>query len=1353
MHGIKDEANKISDLIELSKRKHKYRHLDKKAIYADNDWAAGHFLAKLFSISQFVPYTYISLEELNIFFKEFEAIEGVFDSNGLLDRSWIRIIGGIVEIPSAISNAVRQLEKIKDAETEFNFILKAVEEFRPNRTILKAEFLRFVSNYQEHQGVAVSFEKCKSFNFIVDHSDKISISNPEYIKPIFEYKKELAFIKFLLKKTEEGDRDKLKINKEEFISIHASHKLFFPETPSIDDLIIQKVIIEEGNCFYLNPGGTDPDYWVALGGKVGQLLYSSIKKSGRYNVETDLVRAWLLKMRFIDDIITSPKFMKTEEVNHLLHCCLEMLLNEKDILGADTEIEKLVLSKWGSQYVILANSEKIGFPKLTDAKNIFELFNLMEECNEAYHADLLWKQQSREFVNKLIQLVVLYDNEKGADGIEYPLIRRSLLEGLNRPYLLWKTSFFIYYWRPEIIPYLLMDGKIASLAFNLYFLSETNETLSVSETAEIRRSILCKCFDLLLSALTNLQGEFNLSKAQTVFECLITISEHKWQQYRNEPTTKVLSKRYNFQRDFDEIIEVLKCKKLPGSYFDAGGKTDRYFFPEITSELFTCIKKYNPQKIHTEKVVGLPLVKMEFFSLLLRVISDKGYLEIRAEDVLQEQTLVNQFLSDYLNVMNLETINIKTYLDSEQKDDSVPIWPSNQGGLEVIPWEKWTLYFERNSILPDFLKPVKLKLKRTEDKWEKSNHFNVTKIRKHIKILILIHQRLRVDESKYKEQGFKTSSAISRIEQAIADFVSLYSVNDTLNGRIDVFGEQYERSVYGSFENALIPKLAQALNKFDTTKKQEILKSLTKADSFTKCLKLLEFLSSESDRDFMRKQIEDFNVEQYLSEKRYIPEIETVLVKLSEFEEFIDKAKQALEYWNKRVLGQRNGTEYQIIYFRIKLLIAYYEGDEQSILIENAPPVDSFSTSNGYEFDPVETRNFYLALVKLKNNDPESAYNIFSQLIKSSKISEPAIAINRFYSHINLAETKSSKEEVDKCLSDALMEWDTFEVSIPEKSRRETLNFVQENIWLNKLSVFHKLCRFDDFERLFSSLDKTYQLRQDFFEARINNYIERKQYELAKLFLKEAKTYHQSNDDSLPEFIKHTREKLENEEDYRRLRKEYLDLITRSPEKLIYILPGNIVGNRNLPEYILKEICNSVNDILDTVNSVEAIDKEDKYTDLLILSLKSRFRYWSWEIGNARGGFSAGNKRNNGELDFVINSADKERIATCEALVLHGKNSNVVTSHVIKSFNYDHRRTLFFILAYYNGSDFSNHWEDYRKNIIPNIVYPVGFPVVENIEEVRDTFTNSCVKVLLVNHGSNAKVYHVFLNVNYKINF
>ena len=197
------------------------------------------------------------------------------------------------------------------------------------------------------------------------------------------------------------------------------------------------------------------------------------------------------------------------------------------------------------------------------------------------------------------------------------------------------------------------------------------------------------------------------------------------------------------------------------------------------------------------------------------------------------------------------------------------------------------------------------------------------------------------------------------------------------------------------------------------------------------------------------------------------------------------------------------------------------------------------------------------------------------------------------------------------------------------------------------------------------------------------------------------------------------------------------------------ILPENIVGKRTIADYLLKEICNSANDLLDNINSIAEIDKEDKYTDLLLLSLQARLRHWGWHVGNERGGFSASNKKNPGELDFIITTADKERLATCEALLIHGKNTSTVTSHNFKIFNYDHRRKLFFIIVYYNGNDFENHWEDYKTNIIPKIKYPLGFPFLTNAEEIQETHTNSSIKAAVVGKLGGYIKYHIFINLNY----
>ncbi|NOT91971.1 hypothetical protein [Ferruginibacter sp.] len=1348
---MKEKANAISKLIELSKEKHTYRHSDLKAMQADNDWAAAHLLSKLFFESEIIPNTYISFEQLNAIRKEFESKEEVIDIEILIKKFWIRIICGLVQVPTGIISASSQYEKLKDAEVEFNFLVEAALKFKENTPVEKSLFLEFVSEYQSKKGEVISLEKCKAIHLMEEKDETIRIYNINYNKPIFQYKDDLKFIGFLLEKQKQGDHYKLTIQREVLESIYTLHKSLFSETPTLEELIVQKVIVKNGTDYFLQLWSCEPDYWTTFGNKIGALLWELMKQSYMYAADGNLVRQWILKMQFIDAFIKSLDLIKFEDKKLILNSCYEILIDDNDLFGLDTEISKLVLSNRRSEYVIITNSPKIGFPDLTKAKNIFELFNLMEESNEVHQSDLLWMQESRWFIDKLIQTIVFYDDSEAGEDLKYSKIRRLLVEGFSRPYLLWRVCFFIYYWRPEIIPYLCLDENLSSLGFNLYFNTQKDRLFSEAIATDIKREIFYDNFNLVLSGLRNSHKLTNSEKAVKVFECLLIISENKWQFYRDTPTQQVLIERENLKRTFTGLVEVFKIKKLQGSYFGPTGEIHKYFFSTILTELFEIVKNYTSNRTYPDGVIGLSLVKMELLDLLFEMVISENYQQQKEEvQELEERAIVNQFLSEYCKVFNTKSVTQWSYQDA-QMADVTPLWSNNQKGVELIPWEKWALYLEQFDLLPAFLMPSELKLKSTEDKWDKYNHFTIDKIRKHLEILILIHQRLRLKEFVYKQQGFKIDIVLSRIERSITDFITKYSIDDTLNASIDIFDDRHERTVFGSEENALIPILAQALNKFETLNKEEILKSLIKTSSLTKCLKLLEFLSSEADIAFIKKQIVGFDVSQYLDEKKYIPEIEKVVVKLSEFEEFVDKAKEALHFWQEKILTQRDNTEYLITYFRIKLIIAYYEGDENAIISEHAPPVDSFSTSKGFEFIAAETRDFYLGLVKLKNNDPESAYFIFNRLINSSKNDTSTIANNRFYSHIKLAETKKNLEEKDKCFSDAIIEWDAYENSIPIAERAFELEYTQENVWLNKLNVYHELQRNIDFDRLFNSLDRTYQLRKDFFEIRVNNSVKRGQYELAKQFVNEANGYHQSKDDTIPEFIRSAIEKLENEEDYKRLRHQYRDLISRSPEKLVLILPDNIVGKRNIHDYVLKQICNSVNNILDIINSIEKINNEDKYTDLLILCLQSRLRSWYWQIGNTRGGFSGSNKRNSGELDFVIDSADGERIATCEALLIHGKNTSTVTTHAIKTFNYDHRRKLFFILAYYSGTDFINHWVDYKTNIIPGITFPVGFPLLEKVEEINESFTNNSIRVLLAKHGNDLKVYHVFININYKL--
>lgn len=1352
LYQLNQQSEEIANQIKLSKAKLTYRQPTAFAIQSDYDWNASFFFAMLLFESQIKPNTFLTERDLSELHESFEKKDGTLDIEVLKNRFWIRNVLGIIEIPSLISNAVRHFEKIEEAEAEFNFLRDAIKNFKKGNDIGLQEFMLFFEKYQQEKSLRISIDLCKIAFHLKLENDKVTINNIRYNEPLFVHKRELKFIETVLEKQKEGDRHCLQIDSNRLQSIHKNHKSVFSKTPPIDDLIAEGVIKKEDKHYTLKIGHSNLQYGETLYNKISPQLFALMRGSEDYREDAELLKEWLLKLSFVADFNHSSEGFNAEDTSLILETSLTILLNEKEVAGADTEIDKLVLSGRHSGYSINQGSIKKHFPDLTKSKNVFELFQQLQECNETGQNDMLWIQETRWLIADLTSLIVFFDNGKGEDGLSYPHIRKLILAGKDSPYLLWKTCFYIYYWKPELIPYLIVDPSICSLAFKLYFISSVDDGYPKEHAAILKNGIACKCFGLLLSSLYSNRQIQPAERAVPIFECLKLLLESKQEININRRSNSLNEEISFLSKLYIDLASVLKGQKLQEPVFGGTFESRKHLYEETLEGLYQQIKDYDGQAIYRASVIGVPFVKLQLYGLVLGLIQ-LCTSQKKAGDAptLNAGSLAQKFLSEYTKAFNCSTVKTWDYFESMNKE-TVPIWSSQYKAEAVsIKWHDWALLLEEHELLEQFLQPLDLKLQPSGDTFDKYNYYTVEKIRTHLEILLSIHEHLKNSETAYKQKGKKVGSALYKLELSISRFIVKYSVTDTQNARIDIFSDRNENAISGVHGNELLPKLAQAINKFSSENKTTILTALTQSDPITKCLKLLEFLSNESDRDFIKKQMTGLDVASYLDEKNYIPEIETVVTKLAEFEEFTEKAKEALEYWKNRILTRRDNKEYQITYFRLKLLIAYYAVDEQTIVQEKSPTSERFHGSNGHVFRSEETRSFYLGLVKLKKDMPEEAYKIFNELMRSTESEKSSIAVNRFYSHIAFAEANQDRREKEKMLAEALAEWELYEQGLPEKDRDAVLSFSKENVWLNKLAVYHKLRRDSDFDTLYTSLEKHFQLRKDFFECRISNLIERAYYEQAKAVLKEAKDYHQSEDGVLPEFIKEARERLENEDDFVRLRKEFQDMVSRTPEKLVQILPENLIGKRKLPDYVLKEICGSANDILDYINSIEEIGLEDKYTDLLLLSLQARLRNWHWHVGNTRGGFAATNKRNNGELDFIIKGADQERIATCEALLLHGKNTSTVTTHSIKTFNYDHRRKLFFVLAYYSGSDFPSHWKDYKTNILPNIEYPEGFPISGAIEEIDEPYTNASIKAALVNHGDDTRVYHVFININYKL--
>ncbi len=1342
MYNLEEQMRNVSERIHAFQEKN-INPKDFLAMQADEDWGASFFFGKLLFNSNPLPNTNVTEEELVYLHKDYEKSYGQVNLNELITKSWVRLVGGMVEIPNAIRNAIRRFNDIADIEKEFYFFLETKKVFHNNSVIEKNAFNDFWQSYQLENQVEISLENSVKF-FFFEEKERIRINNIDQDKFLFDFKIELKFIGSLLDIKSTGDQYQLVIDCRSIELICSEHKNYFPNTPTLELLTEQKVFIKKDDTILINLWNCNPNYWESLNDKIGIVVWNYLKDEHK-QCNLSMVKNWVLKMRSINRMNTCLPLVDTKELKNILQIFTDLVLEEKDLYPKGKEIEKLLLSNRDVEYIFLSNIQRVQFPNLHTITDLLSLYESLEKFDDFHLNDVMWSQDIRWYIDDLIQILVFNDQ-----GQEFEKIKILLKAGSSRPYLLWKACFLIHHRKPEIIPYLIIDLELAPLAFQLYYQSSLNKSFAEIELKHIRENVFAEMFGLLLSAAKTADHISISVKAQVIFQTIFLFARYQWNYFQTKDSIKVKENPTNFQHVLTTIFSLLQNEPLETVYFNSKSQDARYFFPYLLKEIFLNITGLTEQKFFPAGVFGLSTVKWDLFFKIFQLVQTKTYKNQIDElsEHLSEIEVLAAFVEDYEKLMGVLTIRQWDYESGELKD-VIPFWSNDKNSIQELSWDDIIIGLQSHNLLHKLLHPVNLRLQITEDKFDKQNQFVISKIRQHIEILLISYNAVKDNEFKFLHKELPVDLAISNIELAIVSLVSQYSINSLSVGKTDVFADRYERDVFGNRTRPLLAFLAQTLPRFTLSNRQTILFSVITEDKFTKCLKLLEFLSSDADIVFIQNQIKTLDVQDYLSEKKYIPEMEIVLEKLAQSEEFVQKAKEALSYWNEKVIANRNNKEYAMTAFRIKMLIAYYETDEQTIQNETNPDTQFLGLKRRDE-NVTEIRQFYLGLLKTKENNPQAAYHIFNELFEIAENNKAVIALNRLYAHIRISDQADSLSNKYIILKKALQEWDEYEKSILENDRSSTLGFLYESIWLNKLYAYNELQVFSEFEKIFVSLDVSYQLKKDFFELRVKNLLERDFFEAARSFINEGQKFHQSTNGALPDFIKKARELIENKEDYKRLAVEYLNIVTRTPEKLVLILPENIRGTGDFSEYILKEICLSGNEILDIVNSVSHIANEDKYSDLLILNLQSKFRNWYWSVGNTRGGFSDSNKRNPGELDFIIRGADNERIATCEALIIKGINTNSVTRHVLKSFNYDHRRNLSFIIVYYQGKNFMKHLKDYEARILPNIKYPENFALAEKVIEKDYNFTNDSIKVVLAKHGNNTRVFHVFININYK---
>jgi hypothetical protein len=1341
MYNLIENARKLGQTLAFYGQRKSHKHSNQKAeLREEIQWNASAFYAEVLLFSEEGDFYFVDYPKLLIIQDIYNTDNNTnINVDDLIFKNWLRIVYGMVHIPNVIKDAAIVAFKKKNYRHELNFLTATEAKFEENKSkgVATADFERLKAEFETEHGATLQLTDPEIQHLCQEKDGFINVQNAHYYEPLLESWGSFLFIhnvyEHLYCKEHEN---RLRIKIENLEAIIKSFKAAYSLIPNMSELVTSgkfQIQNEDNYAITFNNDSTLD--------KTAAILWEKLLQKETFNSDAERLLFWYERIIHRSQWSDIGLQLTGESLNRFLKAATDAVFTDSDLANGQTEYEKLLLDLSHGRLNNLSwlpiAIHKDNFP---NSENLYELYWQMRALDDYHQNELIFHQETRQPLAYFIRQIVHYESEY-IDGELFPAIFKLLNKGANKPYLLWQVCFELYYWKPSLIPFLLLKEETAALSFSLIWDIEILEP-AIQDKDEIRLQLLKSCFTSLLQDITRLVPEKE-QQATIIFQCLLISSFKKFRIPGGNDIAKQ-KEQLNFNnRICNELRMLLTMATLPSSHFNRAGTYKKLLFPTLIEDLFAEVKKFVPADYRHNHMLGLPYLKLDILCWLLNLCQSN----LPEQRTNQDNLIVDikeEFLESYLFAINCVEMDGWDYFKNEHVRIR-PSWFSTEVFNELIPWQTIVSELTPES-LHRFTSPLALKLKKAENRYDEYNRFTANKIRTHISVLLVTYNRVYHSQVELTIKGIPVNNILTELENSIIRFVTNYCIDAPMKKRMDIFDDLFERSYTPGDNRELLPAIGGVMNKFTDQGKRLIIQELLKEHQLSRSLKLLNYVISEKDRQTLILAITSENITAYLEQEHSIDGIQFIMQELALISDFSLLARQALEYWNAKIVTRNyKSDDNKIAAYRIALIISFHAGDENSLNAIEEPTLKYASTRTN--FSATAEKDFYRALIYLKNNKPQQAYAIFNNQLNGAEEERPVLALNRFAAKIQWADEVTHLEEKRKLYSEAIQEWTQFS----EGLAIERLEFILEKVWNNQLHAYSALGNTAAFDEIYNKLDNTTVLRSDFLELRLRNLVQRKMQLQAEELIRKAEQYHRLSDGKLPEFMIKMFDIVETTDLIAQLKEQYRIIFSKTPEKLVQIISEDFNKYSTLPEAILFEIVYAANEMLTYINSISAIDHEDKYSDLLQLVLNGRLSMYGWKSSTTRGGQSFSGKANLGEIDFAIFSRN-ERICLCEAMILKGKNTTESQKHNFKIFNYGASRKFFFMIIYYKGKDYETSWTKYKSNVGKEIQFPAGHEMQSNeLEDVSAEFGNNSIKVAKGIHVSGVLLYHIYININYML--
>jgi hypothetical protein len=353
-------------------------------------------------------------------------------------------------------------------------------------------------------------------------------------KPVFvtKNKDELFFLYQLYEKIGSVEDNMPELTKNVVLGLIKKHKSYYNECPDLDALtsigILRK---KQNNKFYVSSHGLShaESYKDEI---YSNLLHKALAIATDETKEAKICECIIKGINFYwsPNIINSLGHQRTDD---FLKVLINLVKQEKEFV-MESSSEQISKWFWNSSLRSDGNLQLIEIKTDTDICNesFPKLYNSMLNANTIHHDPLSYKGDTYyEYIDYLIQIIVTNDtfNEHSYEN-SFKNIKALINISKNRPYIFWKVIQVITRFKPEVLPYLVVEDELApvilkvilevELNTNTYALAEREEkkVLEIKDLADL----WLNCFNVFLYN-SVFKKESDNVLAEHIVEIFITI--------------------------------------------------------------------------------------------------------------------------------------------------------------------------------------------------------------------------------------------------------------------------------------------------------------------------------------------------------------------------------------------------------------------------------------------------------------------------------------------------------------------------------------------------------------------------------------------------------------------------------------------------------------------------------------------------------------------------------------------------------------------------------------------------------------------------------------------------------------